>query len=160
MIVQCQHNINGLCQIATDISKIPTVAHEATCYACSTQPNPCCENKVTQGLALASILRQNRHDKDAALNHPSNIVNKLANSKQTGPGTTLKKLISWFPIGKEHCSRCSELEEKMNQWGPDKCLEQMSYILHYMEVTAKQKKILWNHTAVRLLVLTAIRLNK
>jgi len=52
-----------------------------------------------------------------------------------GPGTELKKLISWF-VWKRNCSTCATREQRMNRWGPDKCQKNMLTIIGWLRESA------------------------
>lgn len=71
------------------------------------------------------------------------------------PGTELKKLISWFYSPDKEC-KCKERIAKMNQWGPDKCEENIDTIMRWMKHSAAVNSVPYVESAVRLLVQTAI----
>lgn len=75
-----------------------------------------------------------------------------------GPGTELKKLISWFPVPrKKNCRSCRSLEIKMNRWGAEKCLEKMDYICKKLAIAAKRRKLPYSRSLAEKLVRKAIR---
>jgi len=56
----------------------------------------------------------------------------------TGPGTELKKLISWFIWNKNinNCGTCATREQRMNRWGPDKCQQNILTIIEWLRESA------------------------
>lgn|GEM_PF-2490882 len=73
------------------------------------------------------------------------------------PGTSLKELISWFPVpGKEGCQSCKSLEAKMNRWGPDVCRAKREYIAKKLWVAAQRRKLPYNRRLVLILIDRAI----
>jgi len=74
-----------------------------------------------------------------------------------GCGTNLKNLISWFPIPKQSsCVSCRNLEFRMNQWGPEKCIKKMPYIMKKLSIAAKRRRLPFSHRLVEILVMRAI----
>ena len=74
-----------------------------------------------------------------------------------GPGTELKKLLSWFHSPDKRKCKCQTRIQKMNVWGPDKCELKFETILRWMRHSAKIHKIPFFAPAVRLVIATAIR---
>ncbi len=62
-----------------------------------------------------------------------------------GPGTELKKLISWFSVPTEGC-HCQEHAFLMNQWGPQGCRNSMETILLWLERGAKEHGFFYTRT--------------
>ena len=78
-------------------------------------------------------------------------------SSNVGPGTELKKLLSWFYSPSKTKCKCQTRIQKMNAWGPDKCEQKFETILRWMRHSAKIHKIPFFEPAVRLVIRTAIR---
>jgi len=55
-----------------------------------------------------------------------------------GPGTELKKLVSWFVWNKNirNCGTCATREQRMNRWGPDKCQQNILTIIEWLRESA------------------------
>ena len=74
-----------------------------------------------------------------------------------GPGTELKKLLSWFYSPSKTKCKCSTRIQKMNAWGPVKCEQKIETILRWMKHSAMIHKIPFFEPAVRLVIRTAIK---
>ena len=74
-----------------------------------------------------------------------------------GPGTELKKLLSWFHSPDKRKCKCKTRIQKMNAWGPDKCALKFETILRWLRHSSKIHKIPFFEPAVRLVIATAIR---
>ncbi len=55
-----------------------------------------------------------------------------------GPGSILKDMLHAFGI--QACWGCLDLAAKMDQWGPDGCEENMTYIVDAMQANAEHRK--------------------
>ena len=72
------------------------------------------------------------------------------------PGTELTAMLSWF--GKERAGcKCKQHAVKMDVWGPDGCRRNMDTILRWLSVEAKHRKLPFVRSAVKALVLKAIK---
>lgn len=58
--------------------------------------------------------------------------------QQRGPGSILKNDLHAFGI--QACWGCLDLAAKMDQWGPDGCEENMTYIVETMKANAEHRK--------------------
>lgn len=146
----CKHNINNHCKISEKLCGIPVELDEGVCKACEESPYPQSINRVTASRACWK-LRQEGHPVPKELQETA-----LGYTK--GPGTELKKIISFFPVPKKSgCSRCRSLETKMNKWGPSKCTKKMDYIVKKLMIAAKRRNIPTNERLVSILVKRAIK---
>lgn len=85
----------------------------------------------------------------------------IARSKNTpvvagGPGTELKKLLSWFGIKATGRCKCNNRARVMDNWGPQKCREKMDTILIWLEEEAAARKLPFWKFAAKIAVETAI----
>ena len=143
----CCNLLDGKCRVASTLANQEVRAHDSTCAACKADLVPMTVNNVTKGLAIASLVVRGQSVPDKL--HPVIV--------QKGPGTELRKLISWFPVPKKTgCRTCKSLETKMNRWGPAKCSQKIDYILGKLEIAAKRRSVPFVRFAVKLLVETAI----
>ena len=62
----------------------------------------------------------------------------FVNEHHSGPGTELVQLLSKFRITEKSCN-CKAHARQMDEWGPDKCLENMETIVDWMEMEAKKR---------------------
>lgn len=93
------------------------------------------DNHVTASLALRVVQRPIQDDKQYLYK-----LLKVAEVKPVneGPGTELKKLISWFVWNEKdrNCSTCKNREQRMNRWGPDNCEKNMATIVGWLKESA------------------------
>lgn len=151
--MKCPHNINNQCAIVQEMTQLTIATNEKTCEACTMLPKARMPNKVTCGLAILAI--NNNHKN---LDDYPNVKKLLLKQIEEGPGTELKKLISWFPIpNKNNCAKCKALEVKMNQWGVEKCIEKKKYIITKLLINAKRKNIPTTEFIISTLLNKAIR---
>ncbi len=152
MFIMCPHNNNNTCNIVTKLTGLPpAVIPDLACAKCASQDKPQQENIVTAGLAF---IQQSKHSAKIS----RHTLALLGATSYDGPGTELKKLISWFPIPKkESCSRCSSLEKKMNRWGPNMCEQKKEYIIKKLKIAARRRNLPFSEHLVTILIDKAIR---
>lgn len=139
--VKCDYLDGDICKVASAMVSADITTYPSTCEACSKQAQPFSINQFTCGLANLYVLQNklNRADYPAVADCFDSHA-QLGN----GPGTELKKLISWLPIpgAKKKCGRCGNLELKMNKWGCDVCgSEKRGYIIRKLMISAKKNNI-------------------
>jgi hypothetical protein len=134
--MDCKYFDSGICKLASNKAGMQVRTYEQTCHACLSGKN------VIQGLITLEKFNQG----------------KLKDVTNIGPGTELKKLISWFPIpNKNGCRSCNNLEVRMNKWGPDICERKLDFICKKLWVAAARRGIPYNKTLTEVLVRKAIR---
>ncbi len=138
--MECQHFENGTCKLVNAIVGKPAMILKEICTKCGNEPEPQQLNRVVQAWADFSKRKQPGVP-------PSN----------EGPGTELKKLLSWFHSPDKRKCKCQTRIQKMNAWGPDKCEQKMETILRWMRHSSKFHKIPFFEPAVRLVIRTATR---
>lgn len=149
----CDYLDNNTCKVASAMVSASVITYPETCNACSQQEKPKSINKVTCGLANLYVLQNklNRAQYPAVADCFARPI-ELGN----GPGTELKKMLSWFVKPVPTCS-CHARIIQMNQWGPNGCEERIETILDWLQESAHQSKIPFVRFAVRLLVFQAIK---
>ena len=112
---ECSFFDNGICRAASTKAGLDIPTYERSCIACL-------EGKpVIDGLITIELHKQ-------GLNHKVVVAS-------TGVGSLLASWIDWFPIPKKKgCTKCSELKNRMNNWGPDKCREKQIYIIKKLRI--------------------------
>jgi guanylate kinase len=146
----CNHLKNNQCSLVTKlINKEVNIPIDA-CHKCCKESKPQQENKVVYGIAY---YHAEEKDKQKILD----LLVPGTKTKLDGPGTELKKLISWFysPI-KKKC-KCKTRIQKMNQWGPDECEKRIETITRWLKHSARINKTIYNETIVKILIRKAIR---
>lgn len=152
----CKHAVNGTCQISNELAGIEIPLDSQACDVCQKDKEPMSLNQVTCYRARFFLLK-------SKMPVPPKVQECVKSHKTVvllneGPGTELKKLIEWFPIGKsKKCRKCSSLEIRMNQWGPDKCESKMPYIVKKLMIAAKRRGIPTTERLVTIVVNKAIR---
>lgn len=106
----CPHLNDNICELASWMVNKPIETTPETCRACDRCKKPRDVNEVT--LALAGI-----------------------EESDEGPGTTLKKLISWFVEQPPNCG-CANRIALMNAWGKQRCREELPTILSWLRESA------------------------
>lgn len=153
-MTECKYLIAGKCSFTQSIVGISLPTTEAICTHCMTCSAPKCLNKSTASIITSHLLQNNQFDESNPVHFR---MKEILSAPMSGPGTELKKLISWFPLPKKTgCSACKSLELKMNRWGPDKCTEKIKYIARKLEVAAKRRSIPFSELLARKLIALAI----
>ena len=138
--MECQHFENGTCKLVNAIVGKPAMILNAICTKCASDPAPQQLNRVVQAWADFSKRKKT----------PTLTPNE-------GPGTELKKLLSWFHSPDKRKCKCQTRIQKMNAWGPDKCELKIETIVRWLKHSSAINKIPFFEPAVRLVIRTAIR---
>lgn len=149
---QCEYLLGSKCLKSSEMASKTVMTTEKACLVCLAQSSR--TNHVTASLALRVIDRPIPKEKEYLM--------ELIKKEQIvvgGPGTELKKLISWFPIPKarkDKCGRCKSLELKMNAWGPSKCEAKRTYIRRKLIINAKRMGVPSSEFILDMLITRAI----
>jgi hypothetical protein len=154
LMTNCIHHENNTCKIASKIAGVTVTTTQKACDACSNEKSPRQENNVTYSIALKQLGNTNPAASQQII---SQIVKLQKPEWFLGPGTELKKLISWFYSPDKKKCKCASRIAKMNAWGPDKCEENIDTILRWLKHSATINSVIYVESAVRLLVQLAIR---
>lgn len=131
----CQHLNNNICLVSTRLAGIDVAAAEDACIACKAQANPMDVNHVTASKAIYTLTLKGKSFDRTLLR----LVNSAV-EKQSGPGTELEKLISWFKKKNNSCG-CSSRIQKMNAWGPNECEKRIDTIVRWLRHSAAKQKV-------------------
>ena len=152
-------NQNQHCRIAQELSgglKCQTTSE--ACTKCSSLSEKQCPNAVTAGLAVYAA-RQQAPQKVPELIQLLKPLFQTADKDQTtigsGPGTELKKILSWFAVDTPTCE-CLSRARLMNTWGPQGCRDNISTILMWLQEEALNRQIPFVKVVAKQLVLLAI----
>lgn len=166
MTVHCPHRTqSNTCGIADRLTKLPCRTNDAACNACLKTPRPRGLNVVTLGMAIANRRRRKQPVTELleALEQcrdevvPEQTVFKL-NEYRPGPGSELKRMLSWFAQPEEGCN-CETHAETMNQWGADDCRRHLDEIVGWLIEEAEARGLphgRFTQKIARNLVVTAI----
>jgi|GEM_PF-744755 len=123
--IDCLHNIDGYCQISTDLAQMPVPIAQDACAACILQTNPRTKNSVTCSKAIQYRTLVGMLPTDELLD--------CVKPPTRGVGTELEILIEqtrsfltrvwlgWLIPPRVHCG-CSSTRSFMNQQGILGCL--------------------------------------
>lgn len=149
----CEHLNGTYCQVATQLCGMSCETTNESCNACMSQSRPKQENIVTLGLSVVAIRQNGKQLSNFPEIHKA-IRSSLPSSR--GPGTELKKLISWFYVPDDSSCKCNDRIAKMNKWGPDGCEERMDTIIRWLKHSAATHNVPFQETVVRMLIKRAI----
>lgn len=154
-MIECEYLLKeGICGLATDQAGVKTPANEHACQFCLNCNKPKSLNKAVASIAVAALMKLGKFD---TRNPKHAAMQDILTVEEKGPGTELKKLISWFPVpNKNGCRSCRNLEVKMNNWGSEKCHQKIDYIIKKLEIAARRRSVPFVRFAVVCLVETAI----
>ena len=79
------------------------------------------------------------------------------NPPPAGPGTELKKLLSWVGIRSTDSCQCDDRALLMDIMGADECEERLDEIVDWLEEEAEERGLLFSRTVAALAVMQAIR---
>lgn len=152
----CPHYYLGQCKIASGLATLEVLTNPDACNHCTyKESNPRDKNYVTASLALSAALKAGIKDPQVIEKVKSYLPQVTTLIVTYGPGTELEKLISWFKKKNTKCN-CQDRINKMNQWGPDKCVENMDIILGWLHKSATKYRIPFIRPVVKKLVERAI----
>jgi hypothetical protein len=156
---QVKEGNNLFCRIAQELSGgyKCSVTSEA-CAKCSSLSDRHSPNQVTAGVAVHNVKEQapEKTLELVQLLKPLFQIGKTEDLKLTdGPGTELKKILSWFAVDTPTCE-CLSRAHLMNTWGPQGCRNNMDTILLWLEEEAKNRRIPFVKIVAKQLVLLAI----
>jgi hypothetical protein len=80
-----------------------------------------------------------------------------ASTPPGGPGSELKKILSWFGITDIKGCPCRDHARTMDRWGPDVCEEQMPKILRWLKQESRRRNLPFNAWLADKVVRLAIR---
>lgn len=155
-MIECEHLDGNNCRLASsqiDVSLVPTTV--SACEYCLSCDKPKSVNKAVASIAVSELIRTGKFDSN---NPKHSALQKILTVDPSGPGTELKKLISWFPVPKKTgCRSCRNLELKMNLWGPEKCEKKIDYIVKKLRVAAARRSLPFSESLAKTLIRRAIR---
>ncbi len=156
-MIICEKLIRDQCVVASDIAGMEVPTTPDACKYCLNCESPKSLNKATASMAVTALIKKGSFDKrNSSHEELKNLL--TVEIPTSGPGTELKKLISWFPVpGKSKCRSCKNLELKMNRWGPATCESKIAYIVKKLQIAAKRRSIPFSESLAKTLIRRAIR---
>ena len=167
-MMECKHRIDGCCSIASDLACLPlkeTRTSDQACSVCQFSTEPMNINQVTVSLAISQLHRTGQFDLSKHGDLQELAMQKCVGEKITlteipkncGVGAILARKLSWAFRKDDSCVICRYRAAKMNEWGPDKCEENMELILSWLRHAAKKRRVPFFKEAVRIVVMSAIK---
>ena len=151
--MKCEHLNSGICTIATRLAGKDVFPILSQCEYCTNQAEP----KQSINTITVSLAVKWSTDRARVIKSYGHFLRQVATSEPHGPGTELKKLISWFYVPDDSKCKCKDRINKMNRWGPDKCEENIDTIMRWLKHSATINSVPYVESAVRVLVWVAIR---
>lgn len=151
----CIHLNNNVCTLASSLIQEQVVANEQACSYCQSDSKPMQINSVVAGIAILQLATNSKPIPATLLA----LVDSKRKPPKQGPGTELKKLISWFIYKREvqGCRTCYDRETQMNEWGPNGCRENIQTIVEWLRESATKHSLPFSETLVKILINKAIR---
>ena len=143
--MQCPHNINNQCNLGTKVSNISIPIIDKVCDSCVKERDH--RTNPSRSLIVHMIGEHHRQRIPVPRYLQEALSAKTSNRPfptDYGPGTELKKLISWFQWAtrvKKRCRRCLTREKQMNRWGPDECLRRIETIKRWLKWSASTNNL-------------------
>jgi hypothetical protein len=154
--MKCDKLNNGKCSVASELAKNDVLPMLVQCEYCTHQSEPSQSiNRVTVSLAIKNADQSIRVELSRRYSHLLQVL-PPAEQKNEGPGTELKKILSWFYLPDDSKCKCNDRIAKMNGWGAEGCEQRIETILRWLRHSAAENKIPFSETAVRMLVNRAI----
>lgn len=132
--------------------------NESACTYCLSCESPKQLNKATASMAVGHLIQTGTFDIDNSIHQSLKQVLTIPLLAH-GPGTELKKLVSWFVWLRDvkDCNTCYDREQQMNQWGPDECRKNITTIVEWLRESAAKHSIPFSETLVKIIINKAIR---
>lgn len=151
-------NSTTYCKIAEELCGYKTETSDSACQHCLQLPNSRSPNSVTASLAIGT-LRKDHPEKVAevlpVLKPLFNTVTPTESEIGEGPGTELKKILSWFAKDTPSC-KCLDRARMMNVWGPQGCRNTMTTILGWLKEEADNRGLPFIESVAKQFVILAI----
>ena len=139
------------CSIVEAITGFKFLPTTSNCQACTRCTHPQKTNEVTVGLSI-ELLQEQGLEYEYLL--PALSIDTLQ-----GPGTTLKKMLSWFITKPPNCS-CGDRADIMDVWGPDKCQDNIRTILGWLRESALDNGYPYSEFLIKYMIELAISLSR
>jgi hypothetical protein len=125
------------------------------CDDCQSLENPRTVNKVTLGTAIGTLMQLGEFEQKTHGHLMDALHGEMGAIYDTGPGTNLKRYLSWFASETPDCP-CQDRAKVMNAWGPDLCKKNMDIILGWLQESASKKGIPFVRFIAKIIVSRAI----
>ncbi len=161
--MKCKYLKNNSCDLVTNLTKTTCIPiTEETCKLCNACSLPRSLNKITAGLSIVTLMKNNLYVKEthgylSEYTHPTVNEDGTIIDNTRGVGTELAKLIKWFAKDPSDKCNCNQRILQMNKWGIKKCVKRKETILRWLKHSAMILKKPYSRSIASLLVDVAIR---
>lgn len=132
--MSCRFYSQDECTLASELAATRVLTTSGHCQFCSTQATPpCAINPVVVSLALAAVSHDSIRTRQLLQAH-----GELLQIQPQGPGTELKKLLSWWFEPNASCD-CDTRAMQMNAWGVAGCRERSETIVDWLLSAASER---------------------
>lgn len=156
--MECEYLSANECKLATGLINMPVATTIHACKYCLSCDKPKQLNKATASVAMTVLLNNSKFD---TTNPDHKKLQQVLTPPKLlcGPGTELKKLVSWFVWLRDvkDCNNCYDREQQMNQWGPDECKKNITTIVEWLRESAAKHSLPFSETLVKIIINKAIR---
>lgn len=163
----CKFRENGNCKLCSVLLQKIEVNDEVQCKddafkACSECSCPNTYNYVVGSLTITHLTNKKIDIKELPIYDEIISLVKLGpHCKEGGPGTELKKILSYLRIfpNEDSCD-CNFHVNVMNAWGPKRCLNDINTIVDWLEESSKKRSWKWvfNRSVTATLIVFACKL--
>lgn len=122
-MITCEYLQGTTCLQSTKMAETTANTTASACRACLAEPTRI--NFVTASLALNVIPMPRPKNKKY-------LIDLLKKHEPEGPGTELKKILSFIGVSTDKSCGCNEYLTKMNSWGVEGCTRHMTEIVHHL----------------------------
>ena len=147
------------CKIASELSGgLQCETTEQACKVCLESSDARGPNSVTASLATKAVKDQTPEKLSEIIRSLNHLYRTSISSQEStgkGPGTELKKILSWFATDTPSCG-CKDRQIKMDTWGAQGCRDNIETILDWLQEEAGKRSIPFVRLIAKQLVLLAI----
>lgn len=159
----CEHHIDHTCGLVASLAGLDRslcVVSEDACTACLASAKPRQRNQVTASLAIAAAIRSLPPAEAQRVRTTLNSdirIEKPADSRESGPGTELKKILAWLGFKEYTGCQCRSRQRQMDMRGADWCEANLATICDWLREEAEKQSIPFFEFAGKAMIRLAIK---
>ena len=144
----CKHlDTDKSCLIIKQLTGEEHLPSQEECRACSNCHGPQTINEITTSISNSILIEESR----PTLYKISKTTSSKWIQMSDGPGTRLKKTISWF-INTGTCDGCEERSKIMDTWHVEGCNKNIKTIVHWLDESAHLANMNISRSAIEMIV--------
>jgi hypothetical protein len=148
MTIDCIHNLDELCEIATEIAHKPCKILTTTCQACVLDQRPKRLNVYTMSLALV-------YEPELDIPLLESVIDNTSNAFGTRLANTLGILFQESP----DCP-CPGRKDILDTWTPDYIKANLDYVVGWLQQEAMRRRLPFFRPFARILLLGLLRISE